>query len=117
MKTYSVVKIDQGDYGWIVIATSYISPILQLDDLAKDIENSSGHVLFDLTLINGTESNRYISADFSNGVFVKSSFRTVDYISESVSDISRRFFKDNPSIVDNGTISKSLKYLLKEGML
>lgn len=115
MGTYKVLETKQMDYDWLVIATSYISPLSVLDDLVKELKPNTGQVLFDLTLINGTANNRYISAALDNGSFDKSSFRTVANISNGLSNISRQFFFEHPSVVDEGVISKSLKYLLKRG--
>lgn len=115
MNEYILAYIENSNYNWIVIATSYISPIMLLDRISKEIRNSSGHVLFDLALINGVERNRYIAADIIDGRFDRSSFRTVNEISDNITNISRNFFVNNPDIVDNGIIPRSLKYLLKEG--
>ena len=117
MKIYLTIRTHQNDYKWLVIATSYISPISVLDDIVKELKNESGHVLFDLTLINGIENNRYIAADMQNGMFIRNSFRNVQSISEELRSISRDFFLGHPKIVDDGVIANSLKYLLKEGSL
>ena len=117
MKSYMTIRTNQDDYKWLVIATSYISPISVLDDVVKDLKHESGHVLFDLTLINGNENNRYIAADMQDGLFLRTSFRCAQNISEGIKSISRKIFLDNPQIVDNGVISNSLKYLIKDGVL
>lgn len=51
----------------ILIATTYIAPISTLTDVQNDLTNKSGKIISDFTLINGTSSNRYISASFENG--------------------------------------------------
>ena len=117
MNTYLVMKTKQNEYDWLVIATSYISPLTVLDDLGKELNHVSGKVLFDLTLINGTASNRYISATLYNGSFVKKSFKSVPEISKGLSCISREFFVEHPSLVDSSVLSKSMKYLLKTGAI
>lgn len=117
MKSYMAVRTNQTDYKWLVIATSYVSPISVLDDIVKELKHESGHILFDLTLINGVENNRYIAADMQDGTFVRTSFRSVQTISDGIKSISRKFFIKNPQIVDTGVISNSLKYLIKDGVL
>ena len=117
MNSYMLLETMQDDYNWLVIATSYISPLSILDDLVKDLKSASGQVLFDLTLINGTANNRYISAVLENGSFVMSSFKVASNISNGLTNISRQFFCEHPSIVDEGIISKTLKYLLKNGTI
>lgn len=115
MKNYSLVEIDGSSYKYLVIATSYINPVSILEDIENDIGTASGNVLFDLTLINGTNSNRYLSAMISNGVFLRRSFIKIANIDKNIRLISNNFFMKNSEIVDRGTIPDSLKYLLKLG--
>ena len=115
MNNYSVFETDKTSYCCVVIATSYISPISTLDELQVDLKRMSGNVLFDLTLINGISSNRYISAQLNQGIFDKRSFKIVSGITDTILEISRDFFMEHPSIVDRGVIPSSLKYLLKHG--
>ena len=115
MNTYIVLETKQCDYNWLVIATSYISPLLVLDDLRKELRNETGCVLFDMTLINGMEYNRYISALMNNGTFDRTSFKAVATISDNLRSISRKFFVEHPALVDESVISKPIKYLLKAG--
>ena len=74
-------------------------------------------MLFDLTLINGTANNRYISAVLDQGAFVKTSFKVVSDTFYGLKSISRQFFLEHLSVVDESVISNSLKYLLKEGTI
>ena len=115
MNNYVVIKTDNTNYCCVVIATSYISPMSTLKDLQADINIMSGNVLFDMTLINGTNSNRYISARLDCGIFDKSSFKIVSSIADCILDITRDYFLTHPNIVEAGVIPSSLKYLLKQG--
>ena len=103
MKNFEVSRLENSSYDYLVIATTYISPISTLDEVQKAFKNISGKILFNLTLINGLNSNRYISAiiekDVDNPV-----------IHDSIS-----FFSKHAEIVENGTISKALKNLLISG--
>lgn len=117
MSNYSVIKTNKTTYCCVVIATSYMSPMSTLDDLQVDLGKMSGNVLFDMTLINGISSNRYISAQLKQGVFDRKTFKIVSNITDPVLEISREFFMTHPSIVDGGVIPSSLKHLLKRGQL
>ena len=117
MNTYVLLETKEDEYNWLVIATSHVSPLSILDELIKDLKSVSGLVLFDLTLINGIENNRYISAVLEHGSFVHSSFKVASNISSRLRNISRQFFRENPSIVDEGVISRRLKLLLKKGII
>ena len=117
MKNYEIISVANRHVRWIVIATSYISPISRLDDLARDIHQASGVVLFDLILINGLEDNRYISAELKDGSFVRKSFKKEKVVSDDLRDISRTYFKEHPDTVDEGTISRTLKQRIKLGAI
>ena len=95
MKNFEVSRLENSSYDYLVIATTYISPISTLDEVQKAFKNISGKILFNLTLINGLNSNRYISAIIENGIVNRKS--------------------KHAEIVENGTISKALKNLLISG--
>lgn len=74
MKNFEVSRLENSSYDYLVIATTYISPISTLDEVQKAFKNISGKILFNLTLINGLNSNRYISAIIENGIVNRKSF-------------------------------------------
>lgn len=53
MKNFEVSRLENSSYDYLVIATTYISPISTLDEVQKAFKNISGKILFNLTLING----------------------------------------------------------------
>lgn len=65
MKNFEVIKLNNSEYDYMVIATTCISPISTLTDIQNELEDKSGRIIFDLTLINGTSSNRYITGGLS----------------------------------------------------
>ncbi|MEE1328818.1 MAG: type II toxin-antitoxin system RnlB family antitoxin [Oscillospiraceae bacterium] len=115
MKNYQIIKMENNQYRFLVIATSYVSPISTLDDVQSDIGNITGDVLFDLTLINGTNSNRYIQGKIERGIFQRKSFKTVRLIDPEAKSITVDFFRRNASVVDKGTITPALKHYLVYG--
>ena len=52
-----------------------------------------------------------------NGEFTPEILAKRTTISDGIKSISRKFFIDNPQVVDTGVISNSLKYLIKDGVL
>ena len=52
MKNFEVSRLENSSYDYLVIATTYISPISTLDEVQKAFKNISGKILFNLTLIN-----------------------------------------------------------------
>ena len=106
MKNFEVIKLNNSEYDYMVIATTCISPISTLTDIQNELEDKSGRIIFDLTLINGTSSNRYITR----------SFEVVKVIESKVEYISLDFFAHHADLVKNGTIPNALKSLLIEGI-
>lgn len=114
---FKLIKLDNEPYDFLVIATSSINPLSCLEDIVDGIDKKTASVLFDLTLINGTNRNRYIRGDYVNGSFVTSSFSIVSSLDERIRSICKSFFAENDSIVQNSVVSKQLKFLIKEGMV
>lgn len=117
MKNYELLRVADSVFSYLIIAKSFISPISELEDIQKDLRDLSGEILFDLTLINGTNTNRYISGSIVHGLFDKTSFKIAEGISSSIKEISREFFMENQGLVDSGVIPQPIKYLLKCGEL
>ena len=115
MKNFEVIKLNNSEYDYMVIATTCISPISTLTDIQNELEDKSGRII-DLTLINGTSSNRYITASFENGAVNRRSFEVVKVIESKVEYISLDFFAHHADLVKNGTIPNALKSLLIEGI-
>jgi hypothetical protein len=117
MKNFEISKLKNSEYDYLVIATTYISPISTLDDVQGEFKHLTGKLIFDLTLINGTNSNRYISAIIEDGIVNRSSFTIVKKVDSVVQNNSMNFFSNHAEVVENGTIPKALKVLLTEGEL
>ena len=49
MKNFEVSRLENSSYDYLVIATTYISPISTLDEVQKAFKNISGKILFNLT--------------------------------------------------------------------
>ena len=116
MKNFELIKLNSSEYNYLVIATTYISPISTLTDVQNELTDISGKIIFDLTLINGISSNRYVSASFENGTINRRSFDAVKGITPDVEHISLAFFAQHADLVKNGTIPSALKSLLVAGV-
>lgn len=112
MGNYKIFKITNDKYKYLVIATAYISPLSALSEIEFDLNDKSCTILFDLTLINGTNSNRYLLASIKKGTIDRDSFTILKDIDANTKQISIDFFKDNADIVEHAPIPKALKYLL-----
>ncbi|WP_302789300.1 viroplasmin family protein [Anaerostipes caccae] len=91
------------------------------DECKKQVDGFSGAeyksfvVIFDLTLINGTNSNRYLEAEVLDGKIDLKSFKIKKELDDTVNEVSKRFFQNNEEILERSTITNSLKFLLKTG--
>ena len=116
MKNFELIKLNNSEYDYLVIATTYISPISTLTDVQNELREKAGRIIFDLTLINGASSNRYISASFEKGIVNRRSFGVEKVIDHDIEQISLDFFVHHADLVENGTIPNSLKSLLVAGV-
>lgn len=117
MKPYVVIKSNGNNYDYVVIATSCINPISVINEVASDFRCDSSRILIDLTLVNGMKNNRYITGEIQGGKFNRVYIQKAESMPESVRDISKEFFMGNPQVVDDGAISGTMKFLLKNGII
>ncbi|MGF3076879.1 type II toxin-antitoxin system RnlB family antitoxin [Facklamia sp. P12955] len=117
MKNYQILKLNNEQFDFLVIATSYKNPLSYIDEISNEIATDKAKILFDLTLINGMKSNRYIYFNFHKGENYWESCSMVKDIDERISNISRDYFFNNKDIVERSVIPDALKFLLKAGMV
>lgn len=110
-----ISKLENSEYDYLIISTTYISPLSVLDNIQNELQNITAKLIFDLTLINGTNSNRYISAIIQDGIINRRTFAIAQKINLKVKQNSINFFMNNQKLVANGTIPKALKALLIAG--
>ncbi|WP_427113339.1 type II toxin-antitoxin system RnlB family antitoxin [Megasphaera sueciensis] len=117
MKNYQILKLNNELFDFLVIATSCENPLSYIKEIGKEISRDQAKILFDLTLINGTKSNRYISCDFCIGKNYLQSCSLVKNIDEHIRNMTYDFFAQNEDIVQRSVVPNSLKFLLKTGMV
>lgn len=117
MGKYEIFKLNNEPFDFLVIATSYENPLSHLEDVRKDINHAQARVLFDLTLINGVKKNRYIVCNFRSEKSHLQSCSLVNKVDDCIKLISHNYFVENEEIVQKSFIPKSLKFLLKSGIV
>lgn len=117
MGKYEVLKLNNEPFDFLVIATSFENPLSHFEDLSKELNVDKAKILFDLTLINGVKSNRYVACDFCLGESNLQSCSLINEIDEYIKSISHNFFMENEEVVQKSIISNSLKFLLRSGMV
>lgn len=121
MQTFELKKIkDQSTHSFLILSTSYLNPLDDLDELEAKLEGELGEkfcgmILFDLLLSNGNSSNRYIEANFNGKSFDYSSFKIPSTIDKQVKKISTRFYSNNEQFINSDLFSNSFKFLFKKG--
>ena len=117
MKNYQILKLNNEPFDFLVIATSCENPLSYIEQIGKEIGMNHAKILFDLTLINGTKSNRYISCDFRIGENYLQSCSLVKEIDDYIKNMSYNYFAQNEDVVQRSVVPNSLKFLLKTGMI
>lgn len=123
MKTFELKRIEeQSVYSFLILSTSYLNPLDDLDELEEKLEGTLGNkfcgkILFDLLLSNGNSSNRYIEASFNGTSFDYSSFKIPNIIDKQIKDISTYFYSNNEQFMNSNTLSSSFKFLFKKGLV
>lgn len=109
MEIYSVFKLDSSNYNFLVVANTYENPINIF--LSENLfEFDCGTIVFDLTLIYGCKSNRYIFAQVDNGKLDISSIKSISKIEESIKKISQEHFLTHSNLVENSILPNAVKY-------
>ncbi len=117
MKNYQIFKLNNEPFDFLVIATSCRNPLSYIEEIVEEVKIDQAKILFDLTLINGTKSNRYVLCDFCKGKNYLQYCSLVKEITDGIKSVSHNYFLQNNYIVENSVIPKSLKFLLKTGMI
>jgi Antitoxin to bacterial toxin RNase LS or RnlA len=91
----------------VVVATSWINPmrIMGLIEKLMQANGFNGVVIFDLALVNGLATNRFAEIQF-NGKFDRRSSKVIseDDLPENAGAEIRKFFVENPQIVEQSNI-------------
>lgn len=117
MKPYKIVELNNEPFDFLIIATSCYNPLSYIEDIIKEVNIQHFKILFDLTLINGTKSNRYISCNYNQGESHLHACSIVKSIDDQIKKLSHDFFIENIDIVQNSAVSNSFKFLLQSGMV
>ena len=111
MKKYETFNLNNSVYDFLVIAKTYENPINLLLS-TETIKFCHGTIIFDLTLIYGFKSNRYVAAQVSSGKLEISSIKPIDSIEESIKKISQKYFLTHLNLVENSILPKTTKYCI-----
>lgn len=112
MREYNVIELKHSQYDYLVIANTYENPINDLlyKGFVPFIEN--GHIIFDLTVINGISNNRYAFAKVENHKIITNTINVSSKIDDNISNIIFNYFLDNSYIIKNSSLPSAMKYTI-----
>lgn len=114
---FEILKLNNEPYDFLIIATSYENPLSSIKEIGEEIQVQKANLLFDLTLINGTNKNRYIKCEYDADTNQLPKCSIVEGVDDDIKKVSQSYFSENEEVVKKSVISNSLKYLLKSGMV
>lgn len=114
---FEIFKLNNEPYDFLIIATSYENPLSSIKEIGEEIQVRKANLLFDLTLINGTNKNRYIKCGYDADTNDLPPCSIAEGIDDDIKKVSQSFFSQNEEIVRKSVIPNSLKYLLKVGLV
>ena len=81
LKEYNIFELNSPDYDLLVIANTYINPINIFLNNKEELPVKNGKIVFDLTLIYGCETNRYVVAEIVDGALDIKSVKAISILS------------------------------------
>lgn len=115
MKNFILRKLNNSEYEYLLIATSFQSSLSELKKLDELADLKEGRILFDFILSNGISKNRFIECAVSLGNVKPKSAKIVIEVEDEVKKASSMFLKKNKDILENSLLPKSIKYLISNG--
>ena len=114
LKEYNIFKLNNLDYDLLVIANTYINPINIFLSNKDELPIKNGKIVFDLTLIYGCKTNRYVVAEIIDGALDIKSVKAITSLDGSIKKISQEYFLNNQYLVQNSHLTNSDKYYISE---
>ena len=114
LKEYNIFELNSPDYDLLVIANTYINPINIFLSNKDELPIKNGKIVFDLTLIYGCKTNRYVVAEIIDGALDIKSVKAIISLDGSIKKISQEYFLNNQYLVQNSHLTNSDKYYISE---
>lgn len=116
-ENFEILKLNNEPYDFLIIATSYENPLSSIKEIGEEIQVQKASLLFDLTLINGINKNRYIKCEYDADTNQLPLCSIVESVDDDIKKVSQSYFVKNEELLKKSVLSNSLKYLLKSGMV
>lgn len=119
MKAYKVVNINKDDYKYLVLSTSFETPLTYLEEIDEELAHCDGKykVIFDLLLSIGNTSERFIEAMFDGESLIKTSFDYIEISKQSeLRKLTTQILKENSDLLENSVLNSFQKKMLSKGI-
>lgn len=118
-KRFDIKRTNADRYSYIVLSTSYMSPIEWVEELEACLmkEEYVGNILLDLLLSNGYDRDRFYEIFFDGKKLNFQTLLNVTKVSEELKQVSGEYYSRNPEILDNSVLTKPQRFLIKKKRL
>lgn len=114
---FELQKTNNESYPFISLSLCYYRVDQYLEDIEDKLVASkyNGKVIFDLVMSNGL-NDRFYEAYFNGRKFDGKSFSAVKNIDDTIESISKNFYLNNISFLENSVLTKPQKFLFKKSL-
>ncbi|EIM62924.1 type II toxin-antitoxin system RnlB family antitoxin [Desulfobacter postgatei] len=118
-KRFDIKRTNADRYSYIVLSTSYMSPIEWVEELEACLmkEEYVGNILLDLLLSNGYDRDRFYEIFFDGKKLNFQTLLNVTKVSEELKQVSGEYYSRNSEILDNSVLTKPQRFLIKKKRL
>lgn len=120
MKTYEILQSPNKDYSYLVISTSYETPLTHMPQLIQDLSSYSDgfKVVFDFLLCSGNSSERFYEAFFDGKDLLSNSFKSLNIDKKSeLRKSSCDYLKDHSEYLTNSVLNMHQIKMLEKGIV
>ncbi|KEQ25186.1 type II toxin-antitoxin system RnlB family antitoxin [Paenibacillus tyrfis] len=120
MKTYDLVQIENKEYPYFVISTSYETPLTQLSQLTQELSayQNAFKIVFDFLLCSGNSSDRFYEAFFDGKELIKTSFKNLNLDKKNeLRKFSCDYFRNHKDYLENSVLNTYQKKMLEKGIV
>lgn len=119
MKEYELLTVNCVDYKFLVLSTSYESPLKHLKDIVSQLscQSDSCKVVFDLLLSMGNNSDRFVEATYDGLDREITSFNFIVLDKQNcLRKVTSKYYKEHICLTYDSVLTSQQKNLLSKGI-
>ncbi len=112
MEKYNIIKVGNLYSHFLVIANTVENPIntFLCEGYVPFVEN--GEIIFDLAVINGVNSNRFVQTTVQCHRLQEETIRTISEVPFSILETSKKYFETHNEVIQYSVLLTAAKHLL-----